>query len=124
MASSAPHMPNQKERKKFLTKRAHKGHRVHNSETVISLSHIHGGKITNKEEIVNRHGVRAAYSWPRAIPKIAYRLRRVACTRTRTIPFAILRSHTTTPLPAAAIRGCAAAADFSPHAMGMFVGGM
>jgi hypothetical protein len=91
-------------------------------ETILSLSPISGGKITNKEVLVTRHGVRAAYSWPRVIPKTAHLLRRVACTRTRITPFATLRSYTTAPLPAAAIRGCAAVVDVAPLAMGVTVG--
>ena len=73
---------------------------------------------------MTRHGVRAAYSWPRVMPKQAHLVRMIAFTRTRTTPFAILRSRTTVPLPAAAIRGCAVIVDVAPPAVGMPVGGV
>ena len=72
---------------------------------------------------MTRHGARAASSWPRVVPKTTHLLRKVACTRTRTTSFATLRSRTTAPLPATAIRGCAAAVDAAPPAVGMTVGG-
>ena len=65
---------------------------------------------------MTRHGVRAAYSCPRVIPKTTHLVRRVACK--------ILRSRTAAPLPAAAIRGCAAAVDADPPAVGMTVEGV
>jgi len=73
---------------------------------------------------VTRHGVRAAYSWTKIIPKTAHLLRNVVCTRTRTTPFATMRSRTTAPFPAAAIRGYAAAVDVAPLVVGMTVGGV
>ncbi len=71
-----------------------------------------------------RHVVRAAYSCPKVIPKTTHLVRRVACTRTSYYPCAALRSRTTAPLPAVAIRGCAAAVDAAPLAVGMVVGGV
>jgi hypothetical protein len=73
---------------------------------------------------VTRHGVRAAYILPRVVPKTTRLKRKVACTRTRTTPFAALRSRTTAPLPAAAIHGCAAVVNAAPLAVGMTVGGV
>jgi len=90
----------------------------------LSLSPIYGDKITILEILVNRHGVYAAYSWPRVIPKTSYLLCRVAFTRTRTTVVATLRSRTTAPLLAAAIRGYATAADVAPSAVGITVEGV
>jgi hypothetical protein len=70
---------------------------------------------------MTRHRVCAAYNWPRVILKTMHLLRRVAHARTHSTAFATLRSRTTAPLPAAAIRSCAAAADAAPHMVGMVV---
>ena len=48
----------------------------------------------------------------------------IACTRTHTTQFAAMRSRTTAPLPAAAIRGYAAVVDAAPPSLGMTVGGV
>ena len=74
---------------------------------------------------MTRHGIRAAFiRWSRVIPKTTHLLRRVAYTRTRTTAFATKRSRTTAPLPAAAIRSCAAAVNVAPHTEGMTIGVM
>jgi len=44
------------EKKEIPYKRACEGHRVHSGYTVLSLNPIPGGKITNKEVLVNRQG--------------------------------------------------------------------
>ena len=46
-------------------------------------------------------------------------LRRAFRTRTRTIAVATIESRTTAPPPAVTIRGCVAAADAAPPAVGM-----
>ena len=66
--------------------------------------------------------VREAYSRPRVIPKTSHLLHTVACIRIPTTTFATLIYRTTAPLPAAAIRGCAAAVDAAPTAVDMTVG--
>ena len=58
------------------------------------------------------------------ILKTTHLMRKVVYTLTGTISGATLRSRTTAPLPAAAIRGCAAAAYVAPLALGMNVGGV
>jgi len=73
---------------------------------------------------VTRHGIRAAYRRPRVIPKTTHLLRIVACIRTRTIAITTLGSRTAALLPAAAMRGCATAAEAVPLAVSMTVGGV